>query len=278
MQYKKSDIIFFFFYVNCFNEFCVCLFLFSSTHLSLVLVSGWRKLLKSVTVLIWRIIFFNDKCRPSFTCWSHCVLQFDCLWPTSCFGTCRSPFCFYQEKKANVALISTNGCSLFLCRLCFPSSPSPLYHHQAPRPHTPHHHPVIVLVLAAAVSPEVKQSGVIYQRIISPIAEPRKPGPGLWRHSPQLIMFQSSAMMNVKKLHPRYRRCELGRAESRGGRRRWRAGRDKGWKGQAEERTSFGNQEVTEVSFFFFFEMFECIDWGWENLNCKSHKWLVELF
>lgn len=73
---------------------------------------------------------------------------------------------------------------------------------------------VCVLVLAAAaVSPEVKQSAVIYQRVIGPIWEPRKPGPGLWRRSPELIKFQSSAMMNVKKLHPRYWRCGLGKAE-----------------------------------------------------------------
>lgn len=72
---------------------------------------------------------------------------------------------------------------------------------------------VIVLVLAAAVSPEVKQSAVIYQLVIGPICELRKPGPGLWRHSLELIKFQSSAMMNVKKLHPRYRRCELGKAK-----------------------------------------------------------------
>jgi len=37
---------------------------------------------------------------------------------------------------------------------------------------------VCVLVLAAAVSPEVKQSAVIYQCVIGPIWEPRKPGRG----------------------------------------------------------------------------------------------------
>lgn len=62
---------------------------------------------------------------------------------------------------------------------------------------------VWVLVLEAAVSPEVKQSAVIYQCVIGPIWEPERAGPGPWRRAPQLIKFQSSAMMNVKKLHPR---------------------------------------------------------------------------
>lgn len=82
--------------------------------------------------------------------------------------------------------------------LCFSFHPptSPLCHGRAASTL------VIVLVLAAAVSPEVKQSAVIYQLLIGPIAEPGEPGPGLWRHSPPLIKFQSSAMMNVKELHP----------------------------------------------------------------------------
>lgn len=55
---------------------------------------------------------------------------------------------------------------------------------------------VSVLVLGATVYPEVKQSPVIYHRLIDPIWELGKAGPGLWRHSLELIKFQSSVLMN----------------------------------------------------------------------------------
>ncbi len=97
-----------------------------------------------------------------------------------------------------LAVISSSS-SLFSCPylLClFAPFPPPL--HPLLSPAGPL---VCVLVLAAAaVSPEVKQSAVIYQRVIGPISELRKPGPGLWRRSLELIKFQSSAMMNVKKV------------------------------------------------------------------------------
>lgn len=100
-------------------------------------------------------------------------------------GTCRTV----------VSSIPPRLCQPHLCTIPAPPPPSG---------------PVVsVLVLAAAVSPEVKQSAVIYQCLIGPIWELRKPGPGPWRRSPELIKFQSSPMMNVKKLHPRYRRCGL---------------------------------------------------------------------
>lgn len=130
-----------------------------------------------------------------------------------------------QDK--DVSDISCNFLQLIAVSSPLPHCASlPPPHHPSPPSNHPSNHPshpplspasllVCVLVLAAAVSPEVKQSAVIYQRVIGPIWEPRKPGPGLWRRSPELIKFQSSAMMNVKKLHPRYRDdVDLAKASS----------------------------------------------------------------
>lgn len=135
-----------------------------------------------------------------------------------------------QRQDKGISDISCNFLQLIAVSL-----PLPLCATLPPFPPPPLLSPasllVCVLVLAAAaaaVSPEVKQSAVIYQCVIGPIWELRKPGPGLWRRSLELIKFQSSAMMNVKKLHPRYRRCGLGKAEWWGG----ACGRRGGWQQQ----------------------------------------------
>lgn len=154
-----------------------------------------------------------------------------------------------QRQDKGISDISCNFLQLIAVSLPLPLCATPAPPFTPPPPLSPVRLLVCVLVLAAAaVSPEVKQSAVIYQCVIRPIWEPRKPGPGLWRRSPELIKFQSSAMMNVKKLHPRYRRCGLGKVEWWGGVCGGRGGWWQQWweRGVVEEKGLFGISHRSE--------------------------------